>query len=167
MRKKVFVIVVAVLMLFAFAGCSKVVETVRQVMSGDVNGEIGKSYSTQWFDFTVLAVDEESSYAGYEPAPGYRLIVVYISETGAFDEPVPMGTYDFYMDADTFYDYMWPLDPFDDAMMPLEFDLPKGVTVRYDMVYEIPEVAPNLKLLYTEFDETDREGATFTIKLDL
>ena len=167
MRKKLLVVFVVVLMLFSFAGCSKVIEGVRQVLSGNVSGEIGQSYSTQWFDFTVKSVKEASSYAGYEPEPGYRFIVVDISETGAFDEPVTMGTFDFYMDADNFRYYLWPLDPFDDSMMPMEFMLAKGETVEYIMVYEIPDEAPNLKLLYTEIDIEDNEGVTFTINLNL
>ena len=60
MRKKLIAVVVVVVMLVAFSGCSKVVEQVaegvRQVLSGDVSGEIGKSYSTQWFDFTIKSV---------------------------------------------------------------------------------------------------------------
>ena len=171
MRKKLLIVIVVMVFLFgmalSFAGCSKVVEGVRQVLSGNVSGEIGKSYSTQWFDFTVKSVKEVDSYAGYEPEAGYRFIAVDILETGAFDEPITMGTFDFYMDADTFFEYIWPLDPFDDSMMPSEFMLEKGETVEYIMVYVIPEEAPNLKLMYTEIDIEDNEGVTFTINLNL
>ena len=172
MQKKVLYVLVIALMLFAFAGCSKVVEGVkqtvedaRQVLTGSVSGEIGKSYSTKWFDFTVKSVKDANNYAGYEADSGNRLIVVLISETGAWDDPIPMGTYDFYLDADSFYDYNWPLDPYDDSMMPMDFYLTNGETVEYYMIYEIPSDAPNLKLLYTEIDEEENLGTTFSIDL--
>ena len=167
MRKKLLVVVFVILMLFAFSGCSQVVEGIRQTLSGDVNGEIGESYSTKWFAFTINSAKEAHNYAGYAPPAGNRLIVVDITETGVFEQPSTMGTFDFYLDADNFINYYWPLDPFDDSMMPMQFLLEKGETVEYNMVYEIPEEAPNLKIIYTEIDIEDNEGVSFIIDLNL
>jgi hypothetical protein len=141
--------------------------TLGQLLEGDVTGEIGKDYRTEWFSFNIVSVEEVAEYAGYTPAEGFALIDVIISETCAFEEAIPMGTYDFYMDSDVFEEYIYPLDPLDDSMMPADFELAPDESVEYHMVYEIPAERDNLVLMYTEVDEDDVEHATFTINLNL
>jgi hypothetical protein len=138
-------------------------ESVAQMLSGNVTGQTGKSYATQWFNFTVKSIEEVSEYGGYVPQDGYTFFDVVIEETGTFEEASPMGTYDFYMDAPTFEDYIYPLDPESDEMMPLEFYLEPKQTVEYHMVYEIPVNTAELKLMYTEIDIEENEGVTFNI----
>lgn len=137
--------------------------TVGQYITGDVTGEVGKTYSTQWFTFTVKSIEKVSSYAGYTPAADNELIDVLITETCTFDQAIPMGTWDFKVDHDTFEEWYWPMDPINDTMMPVDFELRPNETVEYHMVYEVPAGYTDLKLLFTEFDEMDNEGATFTI----
>jgi hypothetical protein len=158
---------------FALSGCGNSVrqaaldtaKSVVEMLSGDVTGEVGKTYATQWFEFTVQSIDEVSEYAGYTPGDGYTLYDVLITETGTFDEASPMGTFDFYMDAPSFEEYIYPLDPVSDDMMPLEFDLEPKETVEYHMVYEIPSDVSGLNLMYTEVDAEDNEGVTFNIPI--
>ncbi|MDR1193443.1 MAG: hypothetical protein LBK98_04615 [Peptococcaceae bacterium] len=141
------------------------VQSVAELLSGDVTGEVGKTYATQWFEFTIESIEEVSKYAGYTPEDGYVLYDVLITEKGTFDEPSPMGTYDFYMDAPDFYDYVAPMGPLSEEMMPEEFDLAPDQIVEYHMVYEIPADTVGLKLMYTEWDSEDNEGNTFTIPI--
>jgi len=141
-------------------------EAVAQAVTGDVTGEIGTTYSTQWFEFNVESIEFVSEYAGYTPEEGNTLIDVVVTEEGTFDEPVPMGTYDFIIDQESFEEYVYPLDALDDTMMPDEFELAKGETVTYHMVFEVPENTEGLFLFYTEIDESDTEGATFTININ-
>jgi hypothetical protein len=172
MRKKFFSgLVFSLILLFVLSGCGNSVkdvalgaaESVVELLSGDVTGETGKTYSTQWFKFTVHSIDEVSAYAGYTPPDGYTLYDVQITETGAFHEASPMGTFDFYMDAPTFVDYVFPIDPLSDEMMPLEFDLEPNQTVDYHMVYEVPVNVVDLQLMYTEVDAEENVGVTFNI----
>jgi hypothetical protein len=141
-------------------------ESVVQMLSGEVTGEVGKSYGTQWFKFTIISIDEVSEYAGYAPEDGNTLYDVLITETGTFEEASPMGTFDFYMDAPSFAEYIFPIDPISDEMMPLEFYLGPKETVEYHMVYEIPEDTVGLRIMYTEFDVEDNEGVTFDIPIE-
>jgi hypothetical protein len=174
--------VLSLLMILSFSACGKTVEqaadtaanavstagrALGQLLEGDVTGEIGKDYRTEWFSFNVASVEEVSEYAGYTPAEGYTLVDVVVSETNIFESAIPMGTFDFYMDSDSFMDYIFPLDPLDDSMMPLEFELAPDESVQYHMVYEIPVERDGLALMYTEIDEDEVEHATFTIKLNL
>jgi hypothetical protein len=175
MRKKSLTGVVILMSLaFALSGCGNSVrqaalntaQSVVEMLSGDVVGEVGKTYATLWFMFTVHSIKEVSEYDGYTPEDGYVLYDVVITETGTFDDASPMGTFDFYMDAPSFDEYIFPLDPFGDEMMPLKFELNPDETVEYHMVYEIPADVSDLNLMYTEIDVEDNEGVTFSIPID-
>ncbi|MDR1616602.1 MAG: hypothetical protein LBR98_06275 [Syntrophomonadaceae bacterium] len=145
-----------------------VTETVIPVIQNEnVQGIIGATYATQWFEFTVAYINLPSRYAGYTPADGKILVDVFMKEKGLFEEPVLMGTFDFYMDSSTFEEYVYPLDPIDDSMMPLEFYLAKDQTAEYHMIYEIPGDTSDLQLMYTELNAEEQEGATFTVSLHL
>jgi len=140
--------------------------TVAQILNGNVKGEIGKTYSTQWFEFTVKSIEKMDSYAGYEPENGFELYAVLLSEKSTFSKEIPMGTFDFYMDEDSFEEYIFPMDPLDNTMMPLEFKLNKGDAVEYYMIYEIPAGTEGLMLCYTEINENEDEGVLFTIAIN-
>lgn len=171
--KKLAVIVVILSLMLVVSGCGSsnngVVESisnsVTQMLKGNVKGDVGKTYSTQWFEFTIASINKVNSYAGYTPASGHSLYDVVIKEKSTFEEDSIMGTFDFYMDADNFEEYIFPLDPLDDTMMPLEFILKQGESTEYHMVYEIPDSPVELKLCYTEIDEEENEGAVFTIAI--
>ncbi|MDR3289477.1 MAG: hypothetical protein LBT22_08630 [Peptococcaceae bacterium] len=175
MLKKIFIASLIAVTAFACTACSNTtrnqladqISKVAQLISGDVTGETGKSYATQWFEFTVVSITPVAEYAGYTPADGNRLLDVVITEKGTFSDPSPMGTFDFYLDSPSFDDYIYPLDPLDESMMPYEFTLEKGQAVDYHMVYEFPSDFSDLKLMYTEIDETEQEGVTFTINVEL
>jgi len=174
MKKRVgYLIVIVLLALVCVAGCNQrandivdnVVNTAAQMISGDVTGTVGKVYATEWFEFTIHSIDQVDSYAGYEPGEGYILYDVVISEKNIFESSIPMGTFDFYMDDSSFIEYIWAIDPLDDTMMPLEFELMPEESVLYHMIYEIPDDVTDLVLAYTEIDEEDNEGRTFTINI--
>ena len=174
MKKKYLAVTIVIAIVLALTSCGtkaadEIKHTIAQMIQGNISGEIGKTYATQWFEFTVESIKSVDSYAGYTPNEGYALVDVLITEKGTFDDdrPTPMGTFDFYMDSDTFSDYLFPLDPIDSTMMPEEFDLEYGEVVTYHMVYEVPEDVSDLKLMYTEIDEADEEGATFSINVVL
>jgi hypothetical protein len=138
-----------------------------RLIEGDVTGEIGEDYRTRWFSFNIESIEEVTEYAGYEPPEGSVLMDVVVTETCVFEESIPMGTFDFYMDAEDFPEYVYPIEePLDDAMMPSEFELIPDETVTYHMLYEIPARHEKLVLKYTELDADDVEYATFTINLD-
>ena len=56
------------------------------------------------------------------------------------------------------------MSPLDDTMMPDDFELAKDETVEYHMLYEVPDI-DGLMLMYTEIDEAENYGVTFTIHI--
>lgn len=152
-----------------FTGCNDIKDAVSgavaQVISGNVTGEVSKTYATKWFEFTIDAIEVVPSYAGYTASPGHKLIDVLITEKGTFEEPSPMGTFDFFIGHGDIDNGYWPLDPIDETMMPDEFYLATDEVVQYHMVYEVPDTETGLQLSYVEFDEAGTEGNTFTINI--
>ena len=176
MRKKLLVPVLAVVTAFLFASCvdtEQVVDdirhTVARTIQGGIAAEIGNTYATQWFDFTVGHIKKIDSYAAKRPSNGYMLIDVMITKRNTFydTKPVPIGIFDFYMDSSVFEEHIYPIDPLSDTMMPREFDLFYNETVTFHMIYEVPSDVPDLTLTFTEWDETDRKGASFNISVNL
>jgi hypothetical protein len=136
---------------------------VASFLAGDVTGEVGKEYNTQWFSFTIKSIEHVDSYAGYTAEPGNELLVAVIAEKNTFSRSIPIGTYDWFVDSDTFSDYVYPLDPLDDTMMPDEMNLAVGQSVEYRCVYEVPVGLTDLRFMYVEVDESEQTHATFTI----
>ena len=143
--KKIRLLALAVLLVLTLTGCdlvnelgSKVEEIRNDIISGDVTGEIGKTYSTQWFDFSVNAIERVDQYQDQVPAEGMQFIKAEIFEKSTYDKAIPMGTFDFFVDHDSFDEYIWPMDPWHDSMMPAEFELNKGDSVTYTLIFEVP-----------------------------
>lgn len=166
MRKKLIVVTMAFILMFALAGC----DMVGGLFGGKTSGKIGDEMKTEWFNFTVTSANEADSYAGYTPAAGKKLVVVDITETNTTDGDLEMGTFDFDLDdpADTEY-YKRAIDPLDDTMMPESFTLASGETVSYTLVFEVEASSSGFSFLYTEYyvssDGSEGTGDTFTIDL--
>lgn len=190
MLKRILVIIMVLVLSFAVAGCSSsgsgngsdekagltgalddLAGNINNFIKGNVTGELNKTYSTQWFDFTIKTIKTAYDYNGYSANEGYKFVVVDVTEKNTFDEPIPMSVDDFEMHAVGLEEIdQWPLDPFEDEpgrMMPWEFDLAVGETVNYDVVFVIPEDIYDVEFIYIEIDEYDQIGATFTIKHSL
>jgi hypothetical protein len=94
---------------------------------------------------------------------------IVVKETNIFDESIPMGTFDFWVDSDSFDEYLMPLAPLNDTMMPEEFELAVDDSVTYHIIYEVPVDLADLRIFYTEIADDGSEegevGATFSIKI--
>ena len=174
--KNVIAIVFVVSMMFVFAACGsgsvieQAVEEVKlstaRMIEGNVKGEVGKTYATQWFEFTIDSIKKIDSIEGYSPEEGNILVDVVATLKGTFEEPSIMGTSDFYMDSDTFADYVWALSPLNESMMPDEYYLDTDETVTYHMIFEVPDGLSDLKIMYTEIDIDNTIYATFVIDIN-
>jgi len=176
MRMKSLALLLALALVFiSLAGCGDVIsfknpavkrrEVISAFLDKDVTGEVGKTYKTKWFEFTIQSIEKVKSYADYQAKEGHQLYKVPIVVKSAWDESIPMGTFDFYLDAPDFEEYIWAIPPLDDTMMPEKYDLKPGETVQYVMLFEAPTGIKELMLLYTESFEGGRDGATFAIPI--
>ena len=136
-----------------------VTNAVGQLIQGDVTGEVGKEYTTQWFTFTINSLSIEDSYDGHTAAEGNSLVVAHITETNISGVTQPFGTFDWFVDDSSLAEYIFPLDPFNNTMMPTSFDLADKETASYDVVIEYPSNLAEPFLMYIEVDE---QGTTYT-----
>jgi len=170
--KRLVILLVAVSMAatLGLAGCSSngggndISNAVAQLLEGDVTGQIGKEYKTQWFTFTINSMSTNSSFAGYTAASGNKLVIANITLTNIFGSSQPFGTYDWFVLGDN-TDEIYPLSPLNDKMMPESFSLNDKETVTYDVVIEFPEDLKNPYFMYTEIDEKGTAGTTFKIPI--
>jgi len=163
MQRSIFVIMIGIVALFTFAGCDALISR----LSPTIDIEIGRLYSTQWFNFVIHSADVVDEYASHTAAPGHQLWKVDITQTGTFHEPVPMFTFDWFMDDDSFRAEHWPHPQFmgRDEMMPEEFWLSRGQSERHIMLFEVPIVTTNLTLFYVELDDRQIEWSWFVLNL--
>ncbi len=149
---KKLALALAVLMLtLALAACSG-------AQGGGTNGDLGRAFSTMFFDYTVVSAESATEYDGYTPADGNRLIVLSVKVKNDFGSTLPMYDSDFQLQwGDGDEDYAWSVDPFNDDMMPLEWELEDGKEATYDMLFEAPTDVTELSLVYLE-EYTDQNG---------
>ena len=148
--------------LFVLLGCD-----LLSTPSPTINIEIGRLYSTRWFDFTIHSVDAVDEYAGHIAAPNHQLWEVVITQIGTFFSPVPMGTFDWFMDDDSFRAPLWSHIGFEDhdEMMPERFLLYRNQSETHTMLFEVPTDTINLTLNFWEFEMYGDIGAKFVLHL--
>ena len=164
--RSIAVLMVLVLSL-SFSACSEV----QSFIKGDVTGELNKTYSTQWFDFTVKSIKTAYSYGEFYTDDGWKFVIVRVSEKNTFNTAIPMSAYDFFLKAEGLEEEDgWPLSPLEgseDTMMPEEFEIRIGGSAEYDVVFSIPDEITDISFIYEEIDDKQNVGATFTIKHSL
>jgi hypothetical protein len=176
MRIKILLfLLILALIVSTFSGCKfisfsdpvkKRRKSISDLIAGDVTGKAGETYKTQWFEFTAESIDTVDAYAGRKAKDGHRLYKIPIALKSVWNETIPMGLFDFYMDAPDFEEYIWAIAPLDETMMPEKFDLKPGETIQYVMIFEAPADAAGLALLYTENYANGKDGATYAIYIN-
>ena len=125
-------------------------------------GDIGRTFSTMFFDYTVVSVESPAAYDGYTAESGNKLLVVRVRVKNDFGSTLPMYDTDFPLfwgNGD--YEYSWAVDAFNGNMMPLEWELADGQEATWDMLFEVPADRMDFSLSYLE-EYTDRYGSEQT-----
>lgn len=173
--KHLALLLVLVFVVVGFFGCDGISfrdpvekrrESISKYLSKDVAGKIGDTYKTKWFEFTIESIEEAEAYLDYKAKTDYQLYKIQVTLKSNWDKPIPMGTFDFYMDDPSFEEYIWAIPPLDDSMMPKEYDLGPGKSAQYLMIFEVPINTTELALLYTESFEGGSDGKTFAIYIE-
>ena len=133
----------------------------------EIEIEIGRVHSTQWFNFTIHRAERVAEFAGHTAAFGHQLWLVEITQTGTFFEAVPMGDWDWFMDSPDFRSILFMHPQFDGVpeMMPEEFWLERGQSETHIMLFEAPANAADLALYFEEYDVAGIIGALFILHL--
>ncbi|MDR1619641.1 MAG: DUF4352 domain-containing protein [Clostridiales bacterium] len=138
----------------------------EQLPIGDTVGKIGETYKTSRFSFIVKSVTPLATYNGIPPEDGYTLYDVVIWEKNISDSPLPIYTGDFFMDHDSYIDYVYALDPESDAPAPEELTLGAGEETEYHLLFETPAVESGLMLMIELFNGDTMGATTFAINVN-
>ena len=152
--KKCSVVMAVLMLVLALGACSN-----KNAQGSNENGDIGRTFSTMFFDYTVNSAESPAEYDGYTAGDGNKLIVVNVSVKNDFGSTLPMFDTDFVLfwgDGNN-GEYSWAVDAFNDKMMPLEWELDNRETATYDMLFEAPADKTEFSLSYLE-EYTDRDG---------
>jgi hypothetical protein len=170
MKKKISFIIILLVFVFSLAGCSTVSGLLGS--SGVDNGEIGKKYSTKWFDFEIKDYYVTDTYAGYDSFENYKYLVFTIWEKNTYKENIPMAPGDFLLESDELLEedtYPYGASGLDyyERCMPDTFELTPKEESEYEVVFEIPDEVMEVAIYYTEVDDEGKEGNVFRIPLSL
>ena len=89
-----------------------------------------------------------------------------VKETNTFEEALPMFDTDFALTWQSTENLIYPLVNLDDkAVMPEEFELAKGKSVTYKLVFEVPAEESEFLLIYLEEFDTEETGDFFIVTL--
>lgn len=136
--------------------------------SPQLDGYIGDTLSTAWFDFTVKDAYLCGEYEGYTPAgSGMQLLVVSMDLKSTFQRSVDMFREDFPvlwdLDSDDDSTIAYPIDAFHDDQLPDEYSLGIKGSKSGDLVYEVPVDIRDFSLAFMEVFDDDSEGDVFWV----
>ena len=121
-------------------------------------GKQGDTMRNEFFDFIVEDVKLTESFGGYTAKEGMRLLCVTVKETNTFGEAL--------LTWESTEELFYPLVNLDDkSFMPEEFELAKGKSATYKLVFEVPAEEPEFLLIYLEEFDNDETGDMFIVTL--
>lgn len=176
--KKFIAATLTAIMILSLAACGKAeIEDARDVRSDDVaveefsdgtkqyKGNIGSTFSTEWFDFTVIdAYFTKDEIGGKAPSEGNVFVVVEMDIKNSFPESVGMWTYDFQLqwndDAPDAFSYPIEEDGLMDEQFPSEYTLKVNESRHGFYIYQAPEGFEDFSISFLErLDDGSDEGA--------
>lgn len=171
MKMKRFVsLLLAAFMVLALAGCGSLNLGSPNTSEPKLDGYLGDTLSTYWFDFTVDDAYLCGEYEGYTPDSGYQMLVVTLSMKSTVNFSVDMFQSDFpvlWADGDS-TDGTFPISAFTDDQLPDEYTLGINRSKSGLLVYEVPEDKKDFSLAFMEVfeeegNEDGQEGETYFV----
>lgn len=134
---------------------------------GYFSGRIGDHMRTVFFEFTVNSVEYPEAYGDITPADGNQLVLADVTVRNVFSQTLPMSIYDFQIQwGDGDQDFGYQAEGLvGDNLMPDQYQLLRGASESYKLLYEIPADAdPNkLSISYLEVWDDNTEGDVFFV----
>ncbi|MDR1183479.1 MAG: DUF4352 domain-containing protein [Coriobacteriales bacterium] len=170
--------IVAALLACSLVACDTQNDITRMLQSEGrpynnvTTGKVGDTLTNTFFEWTVNSVTTEESLMldGEEVSPntsGYKFVLVDITTKNIFDQPNPMGNFDFTIiwneGEDTTEDT--PYSQFMDDMYPDEFTQAVGDSTNGILVFEVPSDVTSAIIAYYEIWSDEFEGDTYLFEV--
>lgn len=183
--KKVFAILLSLLLVFGLAACSgssnepaAQESVIKEAEDGGVfDGRIGETIRTYFFDFRVNEAYLCEDYHGYTPQDGNVLLVVKVDIENLMNSSIPMSDMDFQAqwsdDADDAFSWPITMDPYTyedrgtlcDEQLPYEYEMAIGEKISNgELVYEVPEGEKDFSLsTVDDFADSDEDSNVYFV----
>ena len=183
--KKVFAILLSLLLVFGLAACSgssnepaAQESVIKEAEDGGVfDGRIGETIRTYFFDFRVNEAYLCEDYHGYTPQDGNVLLVVKVDIENLMNSSIPMSDMDFQAqwsdDADDAFSWPITMDPdtyedrgtLCDEQLPYEYEMAVGEKIRNgELVYEVPEGEKDFSIsTVDDFADSDEDSNVYFV----
>ena len=122
--------------------------------------EAGQTLSTSFFDFTIIAIKTQASYADLALAESdHHFLTAEVVVKNTFAETIPVGNYDFSL--------VWEGGPANahlyaaEGMYPDQIDLAPKESLAGTLVFEVPKTAQKCQIVYKEIWDDHYEGSTY------
>ncbi len=170
--KKLVTAAAAGLLAISIAGCS------GKDGAKTLNGGIGDTISTMFFDYTVTTARLEDEMNGMLGHDGYKLLVVDVTVTNNSKNAITMSDSDFYIswgEGEKDYDYpisMYTTTQLSDRQLPAQYDLGEASSKSGELIFAVPPEMTEFGLktqdYYTEGDSTEAvEGDIYTVSFKI
>lgn len=129
------------------------------------SGRVGDHMRNVFFEYTVNSVEYPDSYGDITPADGNQLILADVTVRNVFSQTLPMSIYDFQIqwgDGDQDFDYQAE-GLTGDNLMPDQYQLLRGASESYKLLYEVPADATEFSISYLEVWDDNTEGDVFFV----
>lgn len=185
-KKKLILVLLILGMMFTLAACggnsdgdaqqtsgSNVLDDAKKMLTAGgreygevIAGGMNETLTCSFFDFEITGVKSETELEGYQPSQeGYKFVIADVTVKNVFDDPIPVGNYDFNIVWNGGEDYAY--EEFMDGMYPDDVELAVGETLSGALVFEIPEDINEFMVVYEEYWDDDFQGNTYTIECQL
>ena len=183
--KKVFAILLSLLLVFGLAACSgssnepaAQESVIKEAEDGGVfDGRIGETIRTYFFDFRVNEAYLCEDYHGYTPQDGNVLLVVKVDIENLMNSSIPMSDMDFQAqwsdDADDAFSWPITMDPdtyedrgtLCDEQLPYEYEMAVGEKISNgELVYEVPEGEKDFSIsTVDDFADSDEDSNVYFV----
>lgn len=128
-------------------------------------GRVGDHMRNVFFEFTVNSVEYPDAYGNITPAAGNQLILADVSVRNVFSQTLPMSIYDFQVqwgEGDEDFGYQAE-GLVGDNLMPDQYQLLRGASESYKLLYEVPADATEFSISYLEVWDDNTEGDVFFV----
>ena len=166
--KKLAALLLAAVMAVSVIGCGGSTDAVIRPKNGLAEGELGNTMRTYWFDFTVNSAYLCDSFSGYDAADGNKLLVVDITVTNTFGEPLPMFDSDFWVEwnSDDSDAYAYPVEnaaSLSSDILPGEYYMAVDEVDKGLLLFEVPDGYTEYAIAYIEVNVDDETGDFFVV----
>ncbi len=186
--KKIFALMAAMMMAVSLVACSSSSSLPSGFMDDNksessskgssssekvLDGRIGDTLHTMFFDFTVDSAEFIEEKNGYTASEGNVLLDTVITIKNTYGQEIPMSIYDFQAQWEDQSEEAYSFQSEEligEGIMPVKSNLKRGESATYHLIFEVPvgskELSISTREYYTE-NGVEKEGDAYFVYFEI